>query len=124
MKQMSEWKVNREGVLIRMLDICVGAYSDGKLVGFGGCIKKKRWVELAGVYVLSEYRKQGIGTKLTSYILKEIAENNPLPVKVVSNAKLNYARLLNTQYGFTLTGTTDSKSRRATRILQEDSKWM
>lgn len=64
----------------RELDILgVGAYHDGKLVGFAACSADCDSMWQIGVDVLPEYRRQGIASAVTSNLAVEILERGKVP---------------------------------------------
>ncbi len=72
----------------------VGAYDDGRLVGLAGCSADCDTMWQIGLDVLSEYRRQGIASALTSRLAIEILNRGKVPfycaawcnVKSVRNA--------------------------------------
>ena len=72
----------------------VGAYDNGKLVGLAGCSADCDTMWQIGIDVLSEYRRQGIASALTSRLAIEILQRGKVPfycaawcnVKSVRNA--------------------------------------
>lgn len=62
------------------LDILgVGAYDNGKLIGFAACSADCDDMWQIGVDVLKEYRRQGIAAALTSNLAVEILERGKVP---------------------------------------------
>ena len=57
----------------------VGAYDNGKLVGLAGCSADCDTMWQIGIDVLSEYRRQGIASALTSRLAIEILERGKVP---------------------------------------------
>ena len=72
----------------------VGAYDNGKLVGLAGCSADCDTMWQIGIDVLSEYRRQGIASALTSRLAIEVLNRGKVPfycaawcnVKSVRNA--------------------------------------
>ena len=64
----------------RELDILgVGAYHEGKLVGFAACSADCESMWQIGVDVLPEYRRQGIASAVTSNLAMEVLERSKVP---------------------------------------------
>ena len=57
----------------------VGAYDNGKLVGFAGCSADCDTMWQIGIDVLPEYRRQGIASALTSRLAIEILNRGKVP---------------------------------------------
>ena len=74
--------------------LVVGAYDNGRLVGLAGCSADCDTMWQIGIDVLSEYRRQGIASALTSRLAVEILNRGKVPfycaawcnVKSVRNA--------------------------------------
>ncbi len=64
----------------RELDVLgVGAYHEGKLVGFAACSADCDSMWQIGVDVLPEYRRQGIASAVTSNLAVEVLEKGKVP---------------------------------------------
>lgn len=57
----------------------VGAYDNGKLVGFAACSADGKEMWQIGVDVLPEYRRKGIAASVTSNLAVEILEREKVP---------------------------------------------
>ena len=57
----------------------VGAYDDGKLIGLAGCSADCETMWQIGIDVLTEYRRQGLASALTSRLALEILEHGKVP---------------------------------------------
>ena len=57
----------------------VGAYEAGKLIGLAGCSADADRMWQIGVDVLPDYRKQGVGSALTSRLAVEILARGKVP---------------------------------------------
>lgn len=57
----------------------VGAYDEGKLVGFAACSADCESMWQIGIDVLPDYRKKGIASALTSNLAAEILERGKVP---------------------------------------------
>ena len=57
----------------------VGAYDAGKLIGLAGCSADADKMWQIGVDVLPDYRKQGVGSALTSRLAVEILARGKVP---------------------------------------------
>nr|QGT51199.1 hypothetical protein Firmicute1046_2750 [uncultured Firmicutes bacterium] len=64
----------------RDLDILgVGAYEDGKLIGFAGCSADCEEMWQIGIDVLPSYRRQGVAAALTSALALEVLQRGKVP---------------------------------------------
>lgn len=64
----------------KQLDVLgVGAYDNGKLIGFAACSADCDTMWQIGVDVLPEYRKRGIASALTSRLAREILDRDKVP---------------------------------------------
>lgn len=70
----------------------VGAYDGETLVGLAGCSADCENMWQIGVDVLSEYRRQGIASALTSRLAAEILKRNKVPFYCCAWCNLNSAR--------------------------------
>lgn len=59
--------------------LAVGAFDNGKLVGLAGCSADCETMYQIGIDVLSEYRKQGIASAITSKLALEIINLGKVP---------------------------------------------
>lgn len=57
----------------------IGAYEDGKLIGLAGCSGDCEMMWQIGIDVLSDYRRQGIASALTSRLAVEILNRGKVP---------------------------------------------
>ena len=70
----------------------VGAYDDGKLVGFAGCSADCEDMWQIGVDVLPEYRRQGIASAVTSRLAVEILNRGKVPFYCAAWSNLKSVR--------------------------------
>lgn len=70
----------------------VGAYDKGKLVGLAGCSADCEDMWQIGVDVLTEYRRQGIASALTSRLAREILERKKVPFYCAAWSNIRSAR--------------------------------
>jgi predicted GNAT family acetyltransferase len=59
--------------------LAVGAYDGGKLIGLAGCSADADEMWQIGVDVLTEYRRKGIASALTSRLAAEIIARGKVP---------------------------------------------
>ena len=59
--------------------LAVGAYDGGKLIGLAGCSADAEEMWQIGVDVLSEYRRKGIASAITTKLEIEILERGKVP---------------------------------------------
>ncbi|QHQ59555.1 GNAT family N-acetyltransferase [Anaerocolumna sedimenticola] len=59
--------------------LAVGAFDNGKLIGLAGCSADCETMWQIGVDVLTEYRKRGIASSLTSKLAVEVLKRNIVP---------------------------------------------
>ena len=70
----------------------MGAYDDGKLVGFAGCSADCEDMWQIGVDVLPEYRRQGIASAVTSRLAVEILNRGKVPFYCAAWSNLKSVR--------------------------------
>ena len=70
----------------------VGAYDNGKLIGLAACSADCDTMWQIGVDVLSEYRRQGIASALTSRLAIEIMERGKVPFYCCAWSNIKSAR--------------------------------
>lgn len=70
----------------------VGAYDNGKLVGFAACSADAQNMWQIGVDVLPEYRRQGIAASITSNLAVEILERGKVPFYCCAWSNIRSAR--------------------------------
>lgn len=70
----------------------VGAYENGKLVGFAACSADCDSMWQIGVDVLPEYRRKGIASALTSNLAVEILERDKVPFYCCAWSNIRSAR--------------------------------
>lgn len=70
----------------------VGAYENGKLVGFAACSADCDSMWQIGVDVLPEYRRKGIASALTSNLATEILERDKVPFYCCAWSNVRSAR--------------------------------
>lgn len=59
--------------------LCVGAFDDGRLIGLAGCSADCETMYQIGVDVLSEYRKRGVASAITSRLAIETLKLGKVP---------------------------------------------
>jgi len=75
------------------LDILgVGAYKDGKLIGFAACSADCESMWQIGIDVLPGFRKQGIASALTSALTREILKRDKVPFYCCAWSNIGSAR--------------------------------
>jgi GNAT superfamily N-acetyltransferase len=70
----------------------VGAYDRGRLIGLAGCSADCDSMWQIGVDVLSEYRRQGVASALTSKLAVEIIKRNKVPFYCCAWSNIKSAR--------------------------------
>ncbi len=70
----------------------VGAYNEGRLIGFAACSADCDSMWQIGVDVLPEYRRQGIASALTSRLAMEIIERGKVPFYCCAWSNIKSAR--------------------------------
>jgi GNAT superfamily N-acetyltransferase len=70
----------------------VGAYDEGKLIGFAGCSADCDTMWQIGVDVLPEYRRQGIASAITSRLAMEIIRRGKVPFYCCAWSNIKSAR--------------------------------
>ena len=59
--------------------LCVGAYDNGKLIGFAGCSADCETMYQIGVDVLPDYRRKGVASAVTSRLAIEVLRLDKVP---------------------------------------------
>jgi len=67
--------------------IKVGAFVDGKLIGFASAIQLENTLRGTSVFITKKYRRQGLGTKLTYRLLGEAKKHGLEGVEFINPAR-------------------------------------
>ena len=70
----------------------MGAYDNGRLVGFAACSADCEEMWQIGIDVLPEYRQKGIASALTSRLTREILERGKVPFYCSAWSNIRSAR--------------------------------
>ena len=100
---------NLKDIIESQYDDIYGYYKDNKLVGFIHITKLYETMDIVNVVVDSDFRKQGIATKLIDYVIKlfddienvmlEVNENNIAAISLYQKNKFEVINKRNNYYG-------------------------